>query len=153
MELAKKGGATATIVEPISSAREAILAAGQGKQPRVVIDSTGNASVFSAALGLVAKYGKVVILGDTGSPAQQVLTPDVITRGITIVGAHDGHNTEEWNNTTIAQLFFSLAVLGRFPLADLNKHRFMPEQCKEAYETANRDRAKTMGIVFDWSKE
>jgi len=152
MGQATKGGATATIVAPISEAREAILQAGQGKLPRVVIDSTGNAAVFSAALGLVADRGTVVILGDTGRPAQQSLTLDVITRGITIIGAHDCHNTEEWNNSTIAQLFFTFAASGRFSLEGMNTHRFTPEQCAEAYETANRDRAKTMGIVFDWSK-
>lgn len=151
MALAKAGGATATIAEPIQQARDAMLKANGGELPRVVIDSTGNAVVFEAALGLAAQYGTVVILGDTGAPAQQKLTSDVITRGLTIVGAHDSHNTDQWNNTTISQLFFSLAASGRFPLDGLNTHRFTPEQCVEAYTVANRDRASTMGIVFDWA--
>jgi 2-desacetyl-2-hydroxyethyl bacteriochlorophyllide A dehydrogenase len=151
MPLAQAGGATAVINAPILEAREAILQAGGGKLPRVVIDSTGNAVVFSAALSLAADRGTVVILGDTGQPGNQVLTPDVITRGLTIVGAHDGHNTPEWNNATVSQLFFNLAASGRFSLEGLNTHVFKPEQCAEAYTTANRDRAITMGLVFDWS--
>ena len=153
MKLATAGGATATIVEPIDKARAAILRAGGGKLPRVVIDSTGNAAVFAAALGLVADRGRVVVLGDTGQPARQSLTPDVITRGLTIVGAHDGHNTPEWNDATITRLFYNLATTDRFSLDGLNSHRFTPTQCAEAYEVANRDRASTMGLVFEWSPE
>lgn len=151
MALAKAGGATSTIVGSIDKVRDEVLAAGNGKLPRVIIDSTGNAAVFSAALKLVGDRGTVVILGDTGQPTAQSLTADVIMRGLTVVGAHDCHNTPEWNNSTISQLFFTLAAQGQFPVEGLNTHRFTPEQCEEAYGVANRDRAKTMGIVFDWA--
>ncbi len=150
LELATQGGATAVIPQPIEQAREAILAANHNALPRVVIDSTGNAAVFAAALGLAADHGRVVILGDTGQPTKQQLTADVITRGLTITGAHDNHSTPQWNASTIPRLFFDLASTGRFPLDGLNSHIFAPDACKEAYEIANRDRSKTMGIVFDW---
>ncbi len=150
MALAQSGGATTTISESIQKASDEVKRAGNGVLPRVVIDSTGNAVVFEAALGLAAKFGTVVILGDTGTPGQQRLSLDVITRGLTIVGAHDCHNSEQWNNATIARLFFTLAASGRFPLEGMNTHRFMPSDCVQAYTVANRDRASTMGIVFDW---
>jgi 2-desacetyl-2-hydroxyethyl bacteriochlorophyllide A dehydrogenase len=150
MAMALAGGATATIVASIDQARDAILSSCGGKLPRVVIDSTGNAAVFAAALGLAASGGRVVILGDTGQPARQTLTPDVLSRGLTIVGVHDSHNTPEWNNATIGALFLRFAADGRISLRGLTSHRFKPEQCQEAYETANRDRSKTMGILFDW---
>lgn len=152
MKYAQAGGATATITAAIGEAREAILAANQGIPPHIVIDSTGNAAVFSSALTLARNHGRVVILGDTGTPASQHLTNDVITRGLHIVGAHDCHNTEEWNTATISNLIFNLAVSGRYPLDGLNSHTFTPDQCEEAYATANRDRANTMGIIFDWTK-
>ena len=101
LELATAGGASAVISLPVDQAREAILAANDGRLPETVIDSTGSATVFAAALRLVADRGKLVILGDTGQPAEQRLSPDVITRGLTIVGVHDTHNTAEWNDATI----------------------------------------------------
>jgi len=153
MALATAGGASAVIPLPIDRAREAVLAANANRLPRVVIDTTGNAEVFTAALGLADQYGKVVILGDTGRPASQKLSSDFMMRGITLVGVHDGHNTAEWNCASISGLFFTLASTGRFPLEGLKTHSFQPEDCAKAYETANRDRMKTMGIVFDWSKE
>jgi len=152
MKYAQAGGATATITAHIGEAHHAILAANHGDLPRVVIDSTGNAAVFSTALTLAARFGTVVILGDTGTPANQHLTSDVIMRGLHIVGAHDGHGTAEWNTATISNLFFNLAVSGRFHLDGLNSHTFTPDKCAEAYATPNRDRANTMGIIFDWSK-
>ena len=91
-------------------------------------------------------------MGDTGSPAKQSLTSDVIMRGLTIVGAHDCHTTAQWTNEAITRLFFELAVSGRFNLDGLTSHRFAPEACMDAYEAANRDRASTMGILFDWEK-
>jgi 2-desacetyl-2-hydroxyethyl bacteriochlorophyllide A dehydrogenase len=153
LPLARAGGATALITKSITDAKEALLAANAGALPRVVIDSTGNAAVFAAALGLARDFGRVVVMGDTGAPAQQKLTPDVIMRGLTIVGAHDGHNTGQWNERTITGLFFDLAASGRFPLEGLTSHVFAPRDCAEAYATANRDRASTMGLVFDWSGE
>lgn len=151
LEMAKLGGATATISQPIAQAREAILAANKGELPHIVMDSTGHAAVFASALGLVRNFGRVVIMGDTGTPSGQHLTGDVVGRGIHIVGAHDGHNTAEWNQNTIIELFFSLAASGRFSLDKLNTHHFKPEEFAEAYSIANRDRASTMGIVFNWS--
>jgi 2-desacetyl-2-hydroxyethyl bacteriochlorophyllide A dehydrogenase len=150
---AQAGGATAAIVAPIEDAREAVLAANQNKLPRVVMDSTGNAAVFASALNLVRSHGTVVVMGDTGTPAKQHLTGDVVLRGIHIVGAHDSHDTEEWNTRTLTKLAFDLALSGRFPLDGLTTHSFTPSQCEEAYAQANRDRAKTMGIVFDWANK
>jgi 2-desacetyl-2-hydroxyethyl bacteriochlorophyllide A dehydrogenase len=151
MPLAQVGGATDVITAPITEAREALQRIGNGRLPKFVIDSTGNAAVFSAALGLVADRGKVLIMGDTGSPASQTLTTDVIMRGITIVGAHDNHNTAEWHEATIVRLFYSLVASGRFSLEGLTSHVFAPGQCAEAYLTANRDRSSTMGLIFDWA--
>jgi 2-desacetyl-2-hydroxyethyl bacteriochlorophyllide A dehydrogenase len=151
MPLAKAGGATSLITAPINEAREAILAAGNGQFPRIVVDSTGNAAVFSAALGLAAKFGKILVMGDTGTPARQALTSDVIIRGLTIVGAHDGHETPTWNSPSISRLFFNFVASGRFPMSGMTSHVFKPEHCAEAYATANRERATTMGIIFDWT--
>ncbi|PAW77908.1 MAG: hypothetical protein B9S32_09935 [Verrucomicrobia bacterium Tous-C9LFEB] len=152
MEFATKGGATAAIVSPIDQAGDAILAANGGQLPRVVIDTTGHWAVLPSALPLAAKFGTVVILGDTGEPSKQTLTSDVIRRGLRIVGAHDAHNNEQWNDATIAALFLSLANQKRFHLSGLSSHIFSPSQCEEAYATANRERSSTMGILFDWSK-
>ena len=146
--------ASAGAIPVQASAEEAldqVRSALGGAKPRVVIDTTGNAAVLQTAFGLVADFGTVVLLGDTGSPARQTLTADVITRGIRLVGAHDGHNTAEWNNPVAAAHFFHFVLGGRFSMRGLNTHCFSPAACQEAYDLAAGDRLRTMGILFDWS--
>lgn len=152
LDLARAGGATAAIASSIQNAGDEVKAGNGGELPRVVIDSTGNAAVFAAAQEFTARFGRLVVLGDTGSPCSQSLTTNVINRGLTIVGAHDCHTTEEWNEALITRIFFTLANTGRFPLDGLNTHFFSPAECEDAYGIANRDRDSTMGIVFDWNR-
>ncbi|MDR1191466.1 MAG: zinc-binding alcohol dehydrogenase [Verrucomicrobiales bacterium] len=152
LALATAGGATAVLAGNIGEARAAVLAAGDGQLPRVVVDSTGNHKVFVETQRLARDFGRIVLLGDTGEPSKQTLTHEVMRRGLVITGAHDCHDSAEWNNTTINRFFFQLVAAGRISLAGLNSHRFTPEQCAEAYDIANRARASTMGIIFEWSK-
>lgn len=152
LALARRGGATDVIALPIEKAADAIRAANGGELPRVVVDTTGHPKVFAVALGLAAAFGRVVLLGDTGTPDQQHLTVDVVVRGLTIVGAHDGHEDAQWNAPKIYRLFFQLAQAGRFDMSGLNTHEFLPSQCEEAYKAANTVRGQTMGILFDWTK-
>ncbi len=92
------------------------------------------------------------MLGDTGRPNEQRLTSDVITRGISITGVHDGHNTGKWNNATIVPLLLELMRRGQIDTRGLITHRFSPADVAEAFELATHRRRETMGIVFDWTR-
>ncbi|MEX0777867.1 MAG: zinc-binding alcohol dehydrogenase [Phycisphaeraceae bacterium] len=168
LALARAGGATATCALPVDQAKDQVWAAcdhparhatppGAAKSaaaeagPDVVIEVTGHPAVFAPSLALPRKFGTVVLLGDAGAPAGQHLTPDVITRGLHIVGAHDGHNDDQWNNAIAIARFFELVRDGRFPLDGLITHTFKPGQAAQAYELANTRRSETMGILFDWT--
>jgi 2-desacetyl-2-hydroxyethyl bacteriochlorophyllide A dehydrogenase len=152
--LALAGGATAAIAGTIDGVRDELSQAFGGQAPDIVIDSTGNPAVLPGALRAAADRGRVVLLGDAGSPSEQRLTSDVITRGVTIRGAHDAYTVGDprWDrDREINRLFFRLAGSGRFPLGGLVSHRFDPREAREAYELATAERHKTMGIVFDWT--
>jgi 2-desacetyl-2-hydroxyethyl bacteriochlorophyllide A dehydrogenase len=154
LALATSGGATGVIAGDVDENRGLILGALHGRLPAVVIDSTGNPNAFAAALRTVADRGRVVVLGDTGSPSEQRLTPDVIIRGLTVIGAHDGHTMSDprWNRDhEIYRLFFHLVGTGRFKLDGLNTHQFTPDACDEAYRLAETARESTMGMLFDWT--
>ncbi|MFA6289969.1 MAG: zinc-binding alcohol dehydrogenase [Opitutaceae bacterium] len=122
-----------------------------GARPNVVIDSTGNSEVLKSAFGMVETEGTVVLLGDTGAPTEQRLTGDVISRGLKLVGAHDGRNSPAWNNAVAADCFFEFLRTKRFNVDGLITHQFQPSECAEAYRLASTDRLKTMGMLFDWS--
>ena len=151
LALAKSGGATHTVAKPVDQAEADIIAACGGSRPDIVIDSTGNAAVFVQALALVADRGRMVLLGDTGTPSQQHLSFDVILRGITIVGAHDCHEDARWNLPSISALFLDMVNRNRLSLAGLNTHSVPAREIPEAYALVERERASVMGMLFDWT--
>ncbi|HRU00933.1 MAG TPA: zinc-binding alcohol dehydrogenase, partial [Victivallales bacterium] len=151
IEMAKKGGASHCISKSLSESFEEIKKICGGDGPQTVIDSTGHYQVFQDVLKIAGKFGRVVILGDTGSPANQHLSSEVMTKGLHIVAAHDCHETPNWNFKIISNLFFEFVKSGKFSLEGLNTHIFEPEQYREAYKIANEKRGETMGILFKWN--
>jgi 2-desacetyl-2-hydroxyethyl bacteriochlorophyllide A dehydrogenase len=151
LEMASKGGATAVIDKPITDAIP-VVEEMLGSLPDIVIDSTGNAQVFVQAQQLPRKFGRFVLLGSAGDPTQQHLTPLMMRHGLTMVGAHDIHNDEQWNNHTFSQFYFQLLQRGKFNVDGLIWHRFKPDECKHVYPFMTENRAQTMGMLFDWSE-
>lgn len=147
LELARRGGVTVCIGKGLPEGQEELEAALGGK-PEVVLDTTGAAPVFPLALNACAPGGTVVMMGDTGSPGKQCLTPAVITGGLHIVGAHDMHVTHE----EALSAFWPLVKDGRFQLDGLITHHFTLDQAPQAYEIANARRGETMGMLFDLTK-
>lgn len=150
LEKAIWGGATNAICKTISEAFDDISSITDEKMADIVIDTTGVPAVFTDALKTLRKFGKLVLLGDTGYPEQQCLSPELIMNGLTVVGAHDSHEDEAWNSSKIISLVFSLVERGRFNLEGLNTHEFTPKQCEKAYMLLNSERATTMGVIFNW---
>jgi 2-desacetyl-2-hydroxyethyl bacteriochlorophyllide A dehydrogenase len=151
LELARAGGATHVLAQSIDQALDAVRQINGGEQPDLVIDSTGHAKVFAAALAMPKRFGRLLLLGDTGTPSNQHLTSDVIIRGVRISGAHDGHADATWSEPRVVRLFFRFLTAGRFNMNGLNLHTFAPAQCADAYRFATEQRSATMGIVFKWS--
>ncbi|HZI58145.1 MAG TPA: zinc-binding alcohol dehydrogenase, partial [Verrucomicrobiae bacterium] len=153
LALARRGGATATIAKALGKDFDSLLTHLCGHRPELVFDCTGNPAVLTHALRLVADHGKIIILGDTGFPAAQSLTSDVVLRGISIIGVHDLHTWSKWRDEReIFHLFFNFLSKKRFSTARLVTHRFDPRQPQEAYLLAERSKGNTCGILFDWSR-
>ena len=153
LELAARGGATATSTASVTD-RDAVLDACRGIEPDVVIDATGNADVFTAALRLVAFRGRVVLVGNTGEPSKQRLTDDVLNRCLTIVGAHDIMSmlASPWDgDRRLHEHFFHLACTGRFDLGGLITDVFAPSAAEVAYRALDERPGETLGVAFDWA--
>ena len=150
--LAQRGGATAAVADLAD--RRSIVAACGGSRPECVIDATGNAAVLAQALPLAAMKGRVVILGNTGSPAEQRITDDVITHALHVVGAHDVLSMLEqpWDgDRSLHDLFFHLVRTGRFDLDGLITDVVRPDDAEAAYRAADERHDETVGVLFDWS--
>jgi 2-desacetyl-2-hydroxyethyl bacteriochlorophyllide A dehydrogenase len=156
LEMAKAHGATVTLALPANEAIAEVKRLTQDRGARVVYDVTGHPAVFSEALKMTADHGRLVLLGDTGTPELQHLTPDVIRRGLTIVGAHDRHAPAdpmpgvEWDARRVFELFLNYVARGQMRVSDLVTHRFKPDQAAQAYAMLDTQREKAMGVVFEW---
>lgn len=125
--------------------------AATGGGAAVVVDATGNPTVFAAALGMARRRGTVVLLGDTGTPAEQRLTGDVILKGLNVVGAHDGHAEGAWGEQRIIDLFAAMVADGRIDMIGLTTHVIPGGQAPRAYAAITDDPARTLGVALDWT--
>ncbi len=158
LRMAREHGATVTLAMSAEDAREQILALTDGAGADVVYDVTGVARVFSSALTLLRRFGRLVLLGDTGTPAEQYLTGDVVTKGLTIIGAHDSNPPEAstdhayWSKQRMVELFFTYLLRGDMRVSDLITYRYSPVDAPELYRIMREERATAMGALFDWTQ-
>ena len=156
LEMARAHGATQTLEMGVQDARDSVMKLTEGRGADVVYDITGHPSVFAPALGLARRFGTLLLLGDTGSPGEQRLTSDVVTRGVKIVGAHDGHSishvsdTDLWTEHNMERLFFTYVARGQMNVADLITDRFPALEAAQAYHLLQTDRSNVMGVILDW---
>jgi len=158
LEMARNHGATHTIAVGAGDAIEEALRLTGGAGADVVYDVTGHSAVFVAALKMAKRFGRVIILGDTGSPSEQRLTSDVITRGLRIIGAHDNNPPLEstdhayWSHAKMAELLFTYLARGDIRVSDLVTHRYSPVDAPESYRMLREERESAMGVVFEWDR-
>ena len=152
LALAVRGGATACFHGPLNELQSSLPGTAEREAFDIVVDTTGNAAVFSRAFAIVSPFGKLVLLGDTGYPSEQCLTSDVMTKGLTIVATHDHHDRGGWTQRRIDALFFKLVRDGAFALDGLITHEFSPEDCEAAYALASDHREAAVGVLFDWAR-
>jgi 2-desacetyl-2-hydroxyethyl bacteriochlorophyllide A dehydrogenase len=150
LELADRGGATARHRGSLAELRAELLAGTAGEGFGLIVDTTGNPAVFAEALGVAARLGRLVLLGDTGYPSRQCLTSDVMTKGLTVVATHDHQDRGGWTQRRIDELFFELVCDGRFQLDGLITREFRPDDCIEAYALVTQRREEVVGVLFDW---
>jgi 2-desacetyl-2-hydroxyethyl bacteriochlorophyllide A dehydrogenase len=149
-------GATHCLKQTATDAHDEAMSLTDGRGADIVYDVTGHPAAFAASLPLVRKFGKMVLVGDPGNPSAQTLTPDVITRGIRIVGVHDMHapttanHPGDWTDERIYRLFLHYLSTGQMRTEQLITHRFQPSDAADAYEYLQTNRHEVMGVMFDW---
>lgn len=152
LDHATRGGATTVMQGDVADHIEQIRSICGNDGPPIIVDTTGNPEVFRHALAATPMFGKVILLGDTGYPARQCLTSDVMAKGLTVQAVHDSHDLGGWTQHRIDEEFFACVADGRFDLSGLITHEFSPEDCAAAYSLADEQRDNVMGILYDWGK-
>jgi len=157
LTMAKSHGATRALSLRADQAVDEVKRMTDDRGARVVYDVTGHHAVFPQALRMAADHGRVVLLGDSGTPELQHLASDVIRRGLSIIGAHDRHAPAdptpgvEWDARRVFELFLTYVARGQIRVSDLVTHRYKPDQAREAYTMLETERDRAMGVIFQWA--
>ena len=150
--LALAGDHVSCIAGALTDRKADLLALSETEQGFAhIIDTTGNAKVFSTVLELARPFGRVILLGDTGYPSQQHLTSDMMMKGLEVIATHDHRDRNGWTQSKIDQLFFYLLDSGAFDVSGLITHTYTPDQCEQAYTFVSDDRDQALGVLFDWT--
>jgi len=159
LAMASVHGATSILPMTVEAAYDEVMRLTRGLGAEVVYEITGAAPVFAPALRLPRRFGCLLLLGDAGKPASQHLTPDIVLKGLRVMGAHDGNpplvSTDHapWSHSKMTELFFCYLSRSDMRVSDLITHRYVPDQTAEAYEMLMERRAEAMGVIFDWTKQ
>jgi threonine dehydrogenase-like Zn-dependent dehydrogenase len=155
--IARAHGATTVMALDVAKVRAGVELVTGGRLLDVVFDVTGNPAVLAAATPLLRPLGRLVLLGDSPTPSQQHLGPNIVSNSLSILGIHSlarplqGSHFYPWGAREMVGLFFDYLMQGKVRVADLITHRFSPAEAPQAYELLARDHSATMGVVFDWS--
>lgn len=148
----KNAGSFVTLSEPVGKCYDTLTELCGGTLPGIVVEATGNARVFQDALKAVGRFGKLVLMTDTGTPEDQRLCGEVITRGLTIVGAHDPQERADWNEGIITSLFFNMCLDGRIRMDNMISHRFSHQDPATIYRVCMEERNSIMGVIINWEE-
>jgi threonine dehydrogenase-like Zn-dependent dehydrogenase len=158
LDMAAAHGATHTIATDARNARDEVARITRGKMLDAVVEVTGHPAVLSAAVQLVRRLGRVVLLGDTPTPSQQYLGPGVVSNSIAILGIHGTMSPAQssefapWSREEMTHLFFDYLAQGRMRVADLITHRFSPQDAPQMYARLLQGDPSMVGVLLDWTK-
>ena len=157
LELAKRHGATHTLKMPVQDAAKAVADITGGWMLDVAFDITGHPAVLAPTVALVRRLGRLVLLGDTPTPGQQVVGPGVVFKSIAIMGIHGyavpDKRTEftPWTVEEMSHVFFDYLAQGKMDVDALVTQRASPLQAPDIYAGLLKDRSRALGILLDWS--
>ena len=156
-DLSWKSGATHVLTCGADEAKEALLEITGGKLADIVFDTTGYHKVLAWAVDLTRRYGKVGLVGDTVNASQQVIGAGVVSKSISIIGAHGNmtvpfdNDFYPWTKNFTNEISMEYIAQKRIRCDHLISHTVSPEQAPEIYEALLTDRSSYLGVVFDWS--
>ena len=157
--LAQGNGPTEVLELYAEQAIERVSGLTNGRGADLVFDITGHPSVFHSAQHLLGKRGRLGLIGDVPFPSKQTLTHDVVSKSLSIIGAHgatppwQGNDYYRWGKKELTRFFFDLILTHRINLDNLMTQRIRPGEAPRVYSEISANRSGYMGVVIDWRQE
>jgi threonine 3-dehydrogenase len=139
--LAAKMGADLLVDPKAEDPVDAVLGATEGAGAEVVLEMSGNARAIDQGTRMLARGGRMSLLGLPDGPVTLDLNDQVIFKEARILGITGREMFRTWQQTT------TLLSTGRVDISPVITHRFPLERFDEAFETAASGAAAKV-IVF-----
>jgi len=154
LSVATSHGATHTFAGGADDAGEFVADHTRGRLADVVFDATGHFAVFPLALGLVRRFGKMMLVGDSPHPSRQTLSSDIVTRQIVVRGSHNESlaDARVWTSRRQIELLYRYLERGQMRVDDLLTGRHAPSEAPRVYADLLVNRSAILGVSFDWSR-
>jgi threonine dehydrogenase-like Zn-dependent dehydrogenase len=127
-----------------------------GRGPEVVVEATGSPAVVSLSLELVAKGGRVVLLGSTRGRVELDPYSHIHRKGVRIIGVHESaqsldHAPQRWNQARNLHLLAQFFAAGKLRSQGLITHTISPDQALTIYDELAENPQDYLGVLIDWS--
>jgi 2-desacetyl-2-hydroxyethyl bacteriochlorophyllide A dehydrogenase len=135
-------------------ARVKELTVGYG--PGVAVEATGSPAVVPLALELVAKGGRVVLLGSTRGRTELDVYSLIHRKGVTILGGHESVQdldmvpNARWPKARNMELLAGLLASGDLHTEGLITHAIFPDDALDIYDALAANPQDYLGVVIDW---
>jgi len=146
------------VVGTAADAKDDVMRLTHNKGVQVAFDMTGHPDAFASSLELLRRFGRLILVGDTGTPTDQRLTGDVLSRDLQVIGAHGsnppGSETDQtpWTRNNMAELFLDFVAQKRMCPEKLITHRLPIMQAAEAYGKIASTNEQTMGVALTYGQ-
>ncbi len=149
LEIARKCGLNAVLGgENVTAGLENAL----GGAPDIVIEATGVPALVNAALEMVKRRGRVVLLGSPRGLTEIDSMRHIHSRGVQMMGAHEGLQGTDGLATRLELTRKSLEDIasGAIETLPLWTRTLPATEIQSAYEALIHEPDKTLGVVLDW---
>ena len=130
-----------------------------GRGPDVVVEATGSPAVVPMALELVAKGGRVALLGSTRGRVELDVYSHIHRKGVQLIGAHESvinldlATARRWTKRRDLHLLADLFARGKLRTQGLISHTIRPAELPPMYEILAERPGDYLGVLVDWRDE
>jgi 2-desacetyl-2-hydroxyethyl bacteriochlorophyllide A dehydrogenase len=155
LEVAQASGIIPLNAEKVDAPAE-IARLTDGRGPDVVVEATGSPAVVPLAFDLVARGGRVVLLGSTRGRVELDVYSHIHRKGVQVIGAHESAlnldltPTVRWSKKRNLGLLAGLFAQGKLRSQGLISHTISPDELTGIYDILAETPADYLGVLVDW---
>jgi 2-desacetyl-2-hydroxyethyl bacteriochlorophyllide A dehydrogenase len=155
LEVAQATGIVSLNAEKVDVPAE-VARLTDGRGPDLVVEATGSPAVVPLALEMVARGGRVVLLGSTRGRADVDVYSHIHRKGVQVIGAHESVQNLDlapavrWSKKRNLVLLADLFAQGRLHSQGLISHTISPAELPGIYDILAETPGDYLGVLVDW---